>query len=297
MHDFKALCTAFGLALVAVGCTGQGDTPPMDNVTSGELTIVVDEEVAHLFDSSFALYRREYPNVTIVTEVADARNAMNRVLTRSSPATIVARDYLPDERAAIAETSVPIYRTHVASDALVFFVRRDASADTIAESAVREALSVRPGTGLRFVTTRATSSIVGYLQERVLQGKPPVGLTGVGTIDSCKTFVKQHGDYVGIGLLSQLHGDTTVKMLKVSWTDSTGAYRRPVPVHAAYVVQGLYPYKVPIYMYARSQPHFNNLASGVIGYVYQNAGAQRSFLKAGILPEFAKLVLVPEGQE
>jgi hypothetical protein len=41
----------------------------------------------------------------------------------------------------------------------------------------------------------------------------------------------------------------------------------------------------------------HNLASGLFGFLYQEPSAQKTFLNAGIVPEFAKIVLVPEGQD
>jgi hypothetical protein len=210
---------------------------------------------------------------------------------------IIARDYLADEKAILTDSRQDFPRTHIATDALVLYASPAYPHDTISADEVQLHL-MGQGTSLKgvtFVTTGANRSVVGNIVNVICKGQTPTAnLTELADAATIREQVAASSSLIGIGYLSQLHGATDVKLLRVGFSDTSGKRVFPKPVHQAYLVQSLYPYPVPIYTCLKDRPSMHNLASGVFGFLYQEKAAQQTFLNAGIVPEFAKIVLVPE---
>jgi hypothetical protein len=89
--------------------------------------------------------------------------------------------------------------------------------------------------------------------------------------------------------MSQVTKDTTLKMLRLGFTNKDKKRIYPQTVHPGYIVQDMYPFKITYYAYLKEQRR--NLPFWFARYLEQDREAQKYFLDAGILPEYAKLVL------
>ncbi|MBU3742222.1 MAG: hypothetical protein FGM24_08040 [Candidatus Kapabacteria bacterium] len=288
------------VALMLPACEQSKPDPNIETAKTGAVTILVDREILDLVTPSVDLFRKQHPYATIKLQAVTAREATSALFAQEAKGVIVARDYLPDEANILKERQQDFPRTHIATDALVLFTSKAYPADTVSADDVRAHLmGQRSSLGnTTFVTTGASGSLVGNVINMICGGSTPTAnLSELPDVQAVRQRVVASSSLIGIGYLSQLRSANDVKLLRVGFTDTTGKRIYPKPVHQAYIVQGKYPYPVPIYTCLRDRPSMYNLASGLFGFVYQEKQAQQTFLNAGIVPEFAKIVLVPEGQD
>lgn len=299
MSKLVALCALLGM-LALVGCDASTPDPNVETAKTGKITLYVDAEIEPLIKRSIDLFRKQFPYASVTIKSVTARECVSTLFAQQAKGVIIARDLLADESTILADQQQTFPRTHFATDALVFFAAPSFPSDTINADEIRSMLRGQ-GTvkGVKaFVTTDVNASVYGNIVNVVLGGEAPTkNITSLPGVSAIRERVASDPSLVGIGYLSQLHGAKDVKLLRIGFTDSTGAHVLPKPVHQAYVVQGKYPFSVPLYFYLKDRPSMYNLASGISGFIYQESAAQRTFLDAGIVPEFAKIVLVPEDQE
>lgn len=293
-------------ALVFLGCDDQHDVPQkQETAVSGIASVLVDNQIYTLITAAKEPYDHANTQAQITLQRFSANDAVSELLQHNARGIIIARDWLPDEAEAIKnEKGGEGYpRTLLAKDALVLFVSKNFPYDTMHAGHIRQWLT--SGTFPLFaypkltrqpkaVVPGSTSSVYGNVVNVILHGKLPSSsaLSSLSSTDSVRNVVRGNPDLIGIGLLSQLIHDSTVKMLRISWTDSTGMYQRPRPVHQGYLVQGLYPFPVPIWFVLRDKPNNYNLPSGFMMFLARDGNAQRTFLTAGIEPAFAKIELI-----
>lgn len=291
------------LATLLVACNTEQQSG-RETAVSGSTEVLVDGAIVSLIAPAKELFDKENPRASIALREVSANDAVTQLLRHETRGIIIARDWLPDEAEAVrAEKGADGYpRSLLAKDALVFFVAKSFPYDTMHANHIREwfATGRFPRTSYVKLTKvplavvpGSYSSAYGNVVNVVLGGKVPYSgvLTSKGTRDSVVAYVKSTPNAIGIGLLSQLVADTTVKMLRLSWTDSTGAYEHPRPVHQGYLVQGLYPFPVPVWFVLRDRANNYNLASSLMLFMARDGKAQRTFLDAGIEPAFAKIEL------
>lgn len=303
---------AAGLVMITViiGCTSepQQGQPGYESALQGAITVLIDPEVRTLIDSLQPLYVREHPKAEITFREAVADEAMNAMLNRAERIAIVARSYTPvenDLRSEAGADSLP--RALLAMDALVVVVPRTFPYDTMNAEHIRgwlrgdaTVLASYPklAKNPQFVVPGgADASVYGNIVNVVLNGSQPAKGTvaSVSTRDSVKDVINSKvGAYIGFGLLSQYVRDSSVKMLRLSYTDSTGAHVWPKPVHSSYLMMRQYPFPVPIYVYLKRAPSQRDLASGYMQFVTRSAKVQRKLFDWGIEPGYAKITLYKE---
>jgi hypothetical protein len=265
--------------------------------------ILCDDALVPLLRAPLVRFDTLYPDARVQLVPTSAREAMRQLLARNARLIIIARDYLPDEDSLMRAYSVPPHpRVKLAEDALVFFVHPSVPLDTLNVAQLQAFL--RGERRLRdffpqlvqepvFVCPDPASSVYANLVQQVLNGTfPRLRLRIVPTADSAVKLVAETPWSMGVGYLSQVAFNPAVRALSLGFTDSTGAYVSPKPVHQSYVVMRKYPYVVPIYAYLRDD--LRNLPWTVATFLGTDTEVQRHFLQMGIVPAFARIRLVPE---
>jgi hypothetical protein len=269
---------------------------------------LIDPEVRTLIDSLQPLYVREHPKAEITFREAVADEAMNAMLNRTERIAIVARSYTPvenDLRSEAGADSLP--RALMAMDALVVVVPKAFPYDTMNAEHIRAWLQgnntvlasyPKLAQNPQFVVPGgAEGSIYGNVVNTVLGGKQPAKGTvaSVATRDTLKTVISSRiGNYIGFGLLSQYVRDSSVKLLRLSYTDPVGQHVWPKPVQASYLMMRQYPFPVPVYVYLKRAPSQRDLASGYMQFVTRSGKVQRKIFDWGIEPGYGKVTLYKE---
>lgn len=298
------------ISLLTVSC-GNADKdlrPASETAVSGEVTVWVDEEIRPLMDSILIYHARENPKAKINVQTMAATGIVHKMISRSERIAIVARDYTPEEDSLIRSAELDtLSRALVARDALVFFVAKSFPYDTMNAEHIRTWLSGARGVESSYpklkqapvfvVPGGSSGSVYGNITNVVLGGRHPATsmLATVGSHDQVVGEVVRNPALIGIGYMSQMRRDSSVKPLRLSYTAADGTHEWPKPVHPAYLMMGKYPFPVPIFAYVTSKPSQHDVAFGFMQFVTRSNKAQYSLFNAGIEPAHAKITLyLPE---
>ncbi len=307
IEHLRLIILVASVAVALTACSGsskQGAGEPQETALSGTISVLVDPAIIDVLGGAKALYDKEHPDATVTLVPSDVHVAMERMLNHEERIAIIARDYTPAEDSARAEDpGDTLQRTLLARDAVVFFADKSFPYDTMNAEHIR--MWLRGDRGVRssypkltkeptfILSGGSTGSLYGNIVNVVLGRKEPARamLASVGTFDSVVAAVKAMPHAIGVGYLSQVVRDTSVKPLRLSYTNPDGTHEWPKPVHVSYLIMGKYPFPVPIYVYLRDRPNQYNLPSGFMQFITRNGNALRTILAAGIEPGYGKFTL------
>jgi len=294
------------LLICVVACENAAQrTPGVETSLSGTINVIVDPEILPILGPAKALYDEAHPDAHVQFVPKDVAESMHLMMNHEERIAIIARDYSPLEDSANANApNDTLPRALLARDALVFFVAKEFPYDTMNAEHIRQWLAGSPGVRTSYpklteepsfvVSGGASGSIYGNVVNVVLNKKQPSNarIASLGTHDSVVSAIRKSKRSIGIGYLSQFATDTTVKLLRLSYTARDGSHEWPKPVHVSYLIMGKYPFPVPIYVYLKDKPNQYNLPSGFMQFITRNNAALKTLLMAGIEPGYGKFSLV-----
>lgn len=295
------------IAGITISCGGD-DRPTTESAIAGEVTVLVDEEIRPLLDSIVIYHARENPKARITLKPLSASAIMHGMIDRSERVAIVARGYTHQEDSLMTAAQIDtVSSALVARDALVFFVAKSFPYDTMNAEHIRQWLAGKSGVGAFYPKLKRTpvfvvpggsaGSVYGNISNVVLRSGSPSSsmLATVATHRDVVRQVEGNPELIGVGYLSQVCKDTSVKPLRLSYTAKDGTHEWPKPVHSAYLIMGKYPFPVPIFAYVNSKPSQHDVAFGFVQFATRSSKAQFSLFNAGIEPAHAKFTLyLPE---
>lgn len=299
------LSVVVGLVLIS-GCTDDPRTDgSSESAIQGSTTVEVDAELYEMLLTVQQQHSTDFPQAKLVLAPVPAREAMRKLMGGVTKGVVVAREYMSDEDSSMKSHQQSFPRTLLAKDALVFYVNKAFPYDTMSSEHIKQwftgsitdaqmaaAYPKLNGRTPTFVVP-SESSVQSNI-ELVSKGKLVAQrLRGLASKDSILARIRtSENTLIGIGYLSQFAKDSSVKLLRLSFIDSTGTYEFPRVVHAANLIRGLYPFPVPIYFILKDAPSQHSLTSGVMQYMARDANAQRKFFDAGIEPGYAQIDLI-----
>lgn len=292
------------LLLVIIGCD---DTPKhneqlAETVRVGTVEFECDESIYSLIKAIQPVYDTAFPEAKIILKPTQARRAMAALFALKARGIIMARDYTRDEDSVLkAYKRTPHPRFLLAKDALVFFVTKNFPLDTISKYQLVEILRnpkqtfkqyfpFLPSEPTLVITTDQSSEFANIVQLVANNIFPMRYFRNVGSPDSVCLVVKNTFS-IGVGYLSQIVKDTSLKALMIGYDDSTGEHIWPKPVHQSYIVMEKYPFIVSIFGYLQEERQ--NLPWGFLTFYRTDPRIQQYFLNAGIVPGFGKFNLIP----
>jgi len=293
--------------IVFTGCPREdirSSDPEKESWTTGKLTVYCDDAILPMMDSVFKMYDQMYPDVKLTVEHTNAWDVMAMLLSANVRVVVVARDYLHHEDSLMQEFHVaPYLRMTLAYDGLVFFTNANFPLDTLNASQIEEVLTNKEKNFRDYYPNLAvepelavmgkTSSEYANLRSLAAKGNGIVRkLRYFEETEALRSYVSDNDNTIGVAFLSQLINDSRFKMLRIGFSDSTGRYINPKPVHQAYIVQDLYPYKVDYYAYLLKD--LRDLPYWFATFLAKEAIVQKYFNSSGIVPAFAKIALIPE---
>jgi len=304
---------AFLLIGVLASCTASreeqtGSPEEYETAIRGTTEIHVDEEIIDLLGPAKELYDEAHPDAHVTLVARPALDLADDIIEHRVRGIVLARKWLPGEDSIVNEDrgDEGFPTTEIAKDALVFYAAPSFPLDTLNADDIR--IWMNGGTVDRdvypelrtapvFVVPGLASSVYGNVINQITQGTEPVSGTvaALPNRDSVREAVIADERLIGIGYMSQFINDSSVKMLRLGYTDSTGEYIRPKPVHASYLIMGKYPFPVPISIILKDRASQYSLPSGFALFMARDGKAQRTFFDLGIEPGYARIELtLPE---
>lgn len=296
------------IALFVIILTSCDDKPQkqgtenIETVLAGKVEILCDQQIYKLIQNITPVYDTAFPNAKITLKPIEAREAMSELFALKSRGIIIARDYMHDEDSVLkANKRTEHTRFLIAKDALVFYVSKDFPLDTISKNQlIQILLNPKQTFNSYFPSLKSEPALVMPSEQsseyanilRLLTNNQLLkhSYIAVESPDSVIMRVKNNNT-VGVGYLSQIVKDVTLKALRIGYDDSTGTHIYPKPVHQSYIVMDKYPFVVPIFGYL--QEDRQNLPWGFLTFMRKDPRIQQYFLNAGVVPGFGKFDLVP----
>jgi ABC-type phosphate transport system substrate-binding protein len=296
------------LLVLEFGCNGSGKDPKAtgiyESVNSGTITCWVDESVWDFMQPVFRMYDSAYKEIYPTFIKVTSREAMAQLLSGNAKVIITPRDYLKDEDSLMRAYKVERHeRAIYAIDGLVFYVNKDFPLDSVTDEQLRTVFT-KGDVGLKsyfpqlkkepeFVCNDYISSEYANLNSIVLKSKTlKHKIIFKENSHLVKEFVKSNSNSIGIGYLSQVVKDDSLKCLMVSFVDSSGKYIFPHVVHQANILRKYYPYIVNHYVYILKKQR--DRAFWFAMFLEREFVVQSYFNNYGIVPAYAKIRLVEE---
>jgi hypothetical protein len=282
-------------------CTEDRKQQNYESPVAGKDTIYVEDVLYPYFLEAKPKYDSVFENAEITLIPVNARRGMSLLFSDTASCVILARDYLRDEDSIVKSMSLPFQKIEIAKDGLVFFVSKNTPIDTMNLSQLEEMLS---GTSINSIQKKVVldealcipsmqSSEYAGLLKYFAKGNSVLSVTfkQYENRDSLKAQVRSSKS-IGIGLMSDILKDSTLKAIRIGFTDSTGKRIAPQIVHPGFIVQNMYPLVLPIFAYVKNEK--KDLAWGFATFMEKDPSIQKVLLNKGIIPSHAKYNLIQE---
>lgn len=275
-----------------------------ESLNSGKLSVSIDSSLFRVLQYPLEEYISAYPKVELTKQYKNSIEVMKDLLSGNSRAVVLGRDYTILEDSIIKVNGLePHSRITIAYDGLVFFGNKNFPIDTLNLNMIKNAflegkdfskeLTAKNITPSFYIRETNSSEYLNFL--KFVKDNQTITKQNLKFINSDKELfdrVKENPYAIGISLLSKTLKEDDIKMIKIGYTDTDGQHISPKPVHQGYIVQDLYPFKIPIDVYLL-EPN-RNIAYWFGVYLEKETKIQQHFNGFGIVPAFARVKLIIE---
>lgn len=270
-------------SLLLVGCKRNSKPPqPSDTATAGSFELVADEALRPAIDSLVRDFDAETPEAHVTVRYTSAAQALDALLQNKARLVLIGRPLTNKERHILDSTRIDLPEFDIALNAIAVIASTQSSIRSISEDSLAALLRGKSerqyySTSYLGSTESALDSIFG-IGTGTLTGRIHRFQTTDSVIDAVRKDPLSLG-FIGSAWLKHLKmkGDSTVVALKISTEKSPEA----LPLHLAYMYQGLYPLVSRVCGYTFEQP--NTIPRGFLAYV-MSADGQRVLMAFDVLP-------------
>lgn len=281
--------------------------------TTGELTIVVDENVEPLMKAEIAEFERLNPEAKVKIKVAPTKVAKVDLINGETKFIVVTRNFDDEEKAVLEKNKTEVKEYPIAVDGIGFIVNpknpvKKVTSDDLKniftgkftkwteikseqdKSQDEEAGKFFKGSidKIKLFIQRKNSSTYDYVLDSILK-KTEYSNTAVVCSTSAQVLFNVRNIENAIGIINMnwlTTGnadtiDSTVKTLKVSRIGDNGRQYDFAEFHQGLIYNASYPYRRTIYVFSTEQDM--KLSSGFITFLLHNEG-QKVVLKNSLVP-------------
>lgn len=276
--------------IIFSGCNKNKEGETSDTATSGAFELVADETLRPAIDSLIIGFNLQTPNAKVTVRYKNATEALDDLLQHRARLVLIARPLGKKEHDFLTRQKIELIEADVAENSIGCIVSAKSPLKNISMDSLNRLLQdkdkniVRVSSSYLSSTEFALDSI--FSLDKYQEGR----IVRYQTSDSIIARVRSDEHAIGFVNASWLKklsnsGDSSIRVLRIS--QSSG---RPIMMHLAYVLQGLYPLTSRICGYTTEVP--NTLPRGFLAYA-MSADGQRVFLNYDLLPKTQILKLVP----
>jgi len=267
----------------------QGDAEP-ETPTSGTFELVADETLKPAIDSLVFGFNSQTPNAKVTVRYKNATEALDDLLQLRARLVLIARPLGKKERDLLLKEKIELTDADVAVNAIGCIVNLKSPLQNISLDSLRSIIQdknkdiIRVSSSYLSSTEFALDSI--FSLDKFQEGRIVRYQTTDSIIDRVRRDEHAIG-FVGAAWLKKHSnsGDSSFRVIRIS-----GITNKPIMLHLAYILQGLYPFTSRICAYTTEVP--NTLPRGFLAYVMSSEG-QRVFFNFDLLPKTQILKLVP----
>lgn len=281
--------------------------------TTGELSIVVDENVEPLMKAEIAEFERLNPEAKVKIKVAPTKVAKADLINGETKFIVVTRNFDDEEKAVLEKNKTEVKEYPIAVDGIGFIVNpknpvkkvtsddlkniftgkftkwteikseQDKSQDEEAGKFFKASIDK-----IKLFIQRKNSSTYDYVLDSILK-KTEYSNTAVVCSTSAQVLYNVRNIENAIGIINMnwlTTGnadtiDSTVKTLKISRIADNGRQYDFAEFHQGLIYNASYPYRRTIYVFSTEQDM--KLSSGFITFLLHNEG-QKVVLKNSLVP-------------
>ena len=167
--------------------------------TSGTTELLVDESFAHVLDDQIVVFKSEYPNTTIKTNVGNENKILPDFINGKVRMLISSRMLKPEELTYYTQNQIGVYTDRFAIDGIAL-ITNSANLDT--NITVKEVFDIMKGTSKgskKLVFDNAYSSTIRYFKDSAnVKELPKEGVYTLETNNDVIKYVAANKDYIGV---------------------------------------------------------------------------------------------------
>ncbi len=280
--------------------------------TSGEMFIVVDENVEPLMKDEIAEFERLNKEAKVVMKTEPTSNAIVDLINKDTKLIVVSRNLNEEERKIIEKNKIEVTEHPLAIDGIGFIVNKDNPIKRITSDDLKNIFSGEYKywsdikvqdeeqnkaarqffkgdlNKIKVYIQRKNSATNKYIQDSILRNLE-YSVTAVTCSTSVQMLnsIRESENAIGIITMNWLSLgkqdtiDTTVNTLRVSKINEAGFQEDFAEFHQGLLFNGKYPYRRTIYVLS-SEPGIS-LATGFINFLI-NTDGQKVVLKNSLVP-------------
>lgn len=296
------------IAIIIISCNddpkNESNNKPQtyeESISEGKLTVFVDTLLTNLIEPIMGFYRESYPKIELNVNYINSRRAVALLFSGEAEVIVLSRNYLKDEDSLNKEYKLNRPEMVMANDGLVFFSHGNFGLDTLNDEQIYNILTQGKSFKTYYsnlkeepelVTTGVNNSHYQNLIVTAARGKSITRkLNLLNSTQELLDYVKNNDNAIGVAYLSNLVKKPEFKMLRISFINKEGNRVPPQIVHQGFIVQEKYPYiielKAVLLEDRKSKPFW------FASYLSKETKVQKYLMDYGIVPAFAKIVLVP----
>ncbi|MEO6883480.1 MAG: substrate-binding domain-containing protein [Bacteroidia bacterium] len=287
------------------GCNEKNS--PTDTLTSGHITISVDDSYSNIMDGEIQVFQSLYPYAKIKANYESEGNVVKDLINDSARLVVMNRELVPAEKKYFDDLHLFPKTTEIAEDALAIIVNND-SPDTLmtvnelkkifsgADSTWQQ-LNKKSDGKITVVFDHDNSGNARYIHEKIANNKAfPKNCFALKSNPEVIDYVKKTSGGIGIIGVNWITGNDSnainfrkdVKIVALSTLENPQPddYKQP---YQAYIKLGTYPLCRKVYIISREARW--GLGTGFASFVAGEKG-QRIILKSGLVPAIAPTRIV-----
>jgi phosphate transport system substrate-binding protein len=300
----------FVLSFFLYACDDNKPSKPLDTVSSGQISIAVDETFKPIIEAELDVFHTFYPKANIGAIYCPEAQAIQYLIDDSVRLAVVTRELTEEELKPFKAINLTVRKTKIAIDAIALIVNNGNKDTTLSMNQVRDILDgsatkwsdLKPNgvkENITVVFDNQGSSTVRYMKELVANNQfASANFYALKTNEEVIEYVSKNRGAIGIigvNWISDSDDDSVkgflskVNVVAVSpdiGEPGYGEYRKP---YQAYIAQGYYPLTRRVYILSREAR--TGLGSGFAAFVAGDKG-QRIILKSGLVPTSMPVRLV-----
>ncbi len=276
--------------IIFAGCNKNkgGETP--DTATSGSFELVADEALKPVIDSLVTGFNLQTPNAKLTVRYKTATEALDELLGHQTRLVLIARPLSTKEHDVLTQQKLELIEADIAQNAIGCIVSSKNPLKDISMDSLRSLLQDKDKNTIRISSSYLSSTEFALDSILSLDKFQEGRIVRYQTSDSIISRISNDEHAIGFVDASWLKfysnsGDSSFRVLRISQAGG-----RPMMLHLAYVLQGLYPLTSRICGYTTEVP--NTLPRGFLAYA-MSAEGQRVFFNYDLLPKTQILKLIP----
>ncbi len=301
------------LIVVLVACQEQGkDGKVLDTITTGQITIMVDEGYQPVITSCIDVFDSIYRTAKIDARYTSEGAAVNGLINDSVQVIVIGRKLTAEEMGFFESRGFTPPTTPIAYDALAFVLNNDNLDTVLTVDQIRDILTgkitnwdqINPKSKLgpiQVVFDNPLSGTLRYVKDSIIGNGMP--------LTTSASAMQTNAEVIGhVGKQKNAIGIIAANW--ISDTDDKGVqqFRREIRIadiakkageegygpYQAYMAQNNYPFRRTVYI-INAQARRNGLGAGLASFFASDA--QRIMLKDGLLPANAVTRLIKSSRQ